>query len=202
MAAAANEIEQLIASSFLDLADLLDGSSLWDAPSMCEGWRVREVVAHVTMAARYDEPTFMAMLQEDGFDFTQLSNRVAAADAQLPEATLLANLRDPAQHAWTPPGGGPAGALNHIVIHGLDVTGANDVPPVASEAALRIVLDQLTQGGVAAEFGVDVGAMVLRATDIDWSYGTGGDDGRSATAADLVLHLSGRRLSPSRLASS
>jgi uncharacterized protein (TIGR03083 family) len=189
----AKGLEQLIASSFVALADLLDGSSLWDAPSMCEGWRVREVVAHVTMAARYDEPTFMSMLQEDGFDFTRLSNRVAAADAQLPEATLLANLRDPAQHAWTPPGGGQRGALSHIVIHGLDVTGANDVPPAAPETALRVVLDELAAGGVASEFGVDASANVFRATDIDWSFGTTGDV-VSATAGDLILHLAGRRV--------
>jgi uncharacterized protein (TIGR03083 family) len=195
----AEALEQHIASSFVALADLLDGSGAWwDAPSMCEGWRVREVVAHVTMAARYDEAAFMAMLQEDGFDFTRLSNRVAAADAQLPEATLLANLRDPAQHSWTPPGGGQPGALNHIVIHGLDATGANDLPPVASETALRIVLDQLTSGGVGAEFGVDVSDVSLRATDIDWSFGTGSAGVLSATAGDLVLHLAGRRLPADR----
>ncbi|HSU34700.1 MAG TPA: maleylpyruvate isomerase N-terminal domain-containing protein [Propionibacteriaceae bacterium] len=32
----------------------LDGLSTaqWDAPSRCEGWRVREVMAHITMAFR------------------------------------------------------------------------------------------------------------------------------------------------------
>ena len=196
--ATAEELGQHIASSFMSLADVLDGSSLWDAASMCEGWRVREVVAHVTMAARYDEASFMSMLQEDGFDFTRLSNRVAAADAQLPDATLLANLRDPALHAWVPPGGGTLGALNHIVIHGLDVTGANELARVASEPALRVVLDDLTHGGVAREFGVDVTGTSLRATDIDWSFGSAGD-AITATAGDLVLHLAARRVPPNRL---
>ena len=29
------------------------GPAVWDAPSLCEGWRTREVVAHMTMPARY-----------------------------------------------------------------------------------------------------------------------------------------------------
>ena len=197
----AEELGAHVAASFVALADLLDASdaSIWDAASMCDGWRVREVVAHVTMAARYDQPTFMSMLQEEAFDFTRLSNRVSTADAQLPEPTLLANLRDPAMHAWTPPGGGQRGALNHVVIHGLDVTGAIGVAPVASEAAMRIILDDLTHGGVAAEFGTDLTGRTFRATDIGWSFGASGDV-TSGTAGDLILHLAGRRVPAARLA--
>jgi len=35
----------------------------WDTPSLCAGWRVREVVAHMTMAARYPEDELMAELR-------------------------------------------------------------------------------------------------------------------------------------------
>ena len=47
-----------IADEYSALADLLEGAGAgaWDAPSLCEGWRTREVVAHVTMPARYDGP--------------------------------------------------------------------------------------------------------------------------------------------------
>ena len=43
---------------------------MWDAPSLCEGWRTREVVAHMTMPARYSGPAFMAELEAAGGDFT------------------------------------------------------------------------------------------------------------------------------------
>ena len=40
-----------IAAARLDLADLLEGleEAEWDKPSLCAGWRVRDVAAHVAM---------------------------------------------------------------------------------------------------------------------------------------------------------
>src|SRR5205085_8138861 len=111
----------------------------WNTPSLCEGWRVREVVAHVTMPARYREDAFMAELRADDFDFTRLSNRLAARDAELSTDELITNVRDRALHRWTPPGGGYAGALNHAVIHGLDVSVPLGQPPLSSDAAIRAV---------------------------------------------------------------
>src|SRR5437667_3329277 len=107
------DLQPLVTSTYLALADLLDTipAPLWDAPSLCEGWRVREVVAHVTMPARYSEDAFLAELRQDEFDFTRLSNRIAARDADLATAMLLTNLRDATLHQWTPPGGGTQGGL-------------------------------------------------------------------------------------------
>ena len=69
------------------LADLLESAERRrvGAPSLCEGWRTREVVAHVTMPARYYGPAFMAELEAAGGDFTRLSNAVAARDGALPD---------------------------------------------------------------------------------------------------------------------
>jgi uncharacterized protein (TIGR03083 family) len=52
-----DDLQAGVAAEYIALASLLDTLSpdRWDAPSLCEGWRVREVVAHLTMAARYDE---------------------------------------------------------------------------------------------------------------------------------------------------
>src|SRR5579864_1242789 len=109
------DVRPLVAASYVGLADGLEAlpESAWDTPSMCEGWRVREVVAHLTMPVRYTEETFMAELRECDFDFTRLSNRVAARDSALPTGELLGQLRDEALHHWTPPGGGSHGALSH-----------------------------------------------------------------------------------------
>jgi len=51
------QLQPAVAAEFASLADLLAAATdaQWDTPSMCEGWRVREVVAHLTMAARYSE---------------------------------------------------------------------------------------------------------------------------------------------------
>ena len=117
-------LQPAVAAEFDSLADLLTAASdaQWDTPSLCEGWRVREVIAHLTMAARYSEAEFMAELQRCGFDFTRLSNEVASRDAGLPTGELVASLRSEVMQHWTPPGGGYHRALNHVVIHGLDMT--------------------------------------------------------------------------------
>jgi uncharacterized protein (TIGR03083 family) len=178
--------------SYDTLADLLDRRSAadWDTPSLCEGWRVREVVAHVTMPARYDEAAFMAELHEDDFDFERLSPRIAARDADLPIAELVANLRSETLHRWSPPGGDDHAALNHAVIHSLDITVPLGEPRCATDDAIRTVLDDLTGGGVHAHFGTEIEGRHFIATDIDWSYGTGAPVSDTATA--LALGLCGR----------
>ena len=186
-------IPGLVGAEYLALADVLETltPAEWDTASLCEGWRIREVVAHMTMPARYSEEEFMRELRDCGFDFTRLSNQVAARDAGLPTADLVAQLRSEVMRGWTPPGGGYAGALNHVVVHGLDVTVPLGRPAVTSAPALRAVLDGLTAGGVHEHFGVDVGGRRLVATDLDWSYGAG--QAVRGSGQDLVLMLTGRR---------
>src|SRR6202162_4119568 len=123
---AGTDLAAAIADEYLALADLLEAADpvVWDAPSLCEGWRTREVVAHMTMPARYSGPEFMAELEAARGDFTRLSDTIAARDGALPAATLLSGLRSDVLHAWQPPGGGMEGALTHCVIHGLDITEA------------------------------------------------------------------------------
>src|SRR5262249_6391652 len=156
-------------------------------PSLCEGWAVKNVVAHMTMAARYDGPAFMAELAAVGHDFGALSENVARRDGELEFGRLLDDLRSDTMAAWAPPGGGAIGALSHVVIHGLDITSALNRPRTADDQATVLVLAALTGGGVSTHFGVDPTGRLLKATDIDWQSGTG--EPTEATAADLILAL-------------
>jgi uncharacterized protein (TIGR03083 family) len=95
----------------------------WDAPTLCEGWRVREVVAHTTMPFRTSLARTLVELVRAGGDFNRMADRRARHDAAtLPPETLVEYLRANVAHPWTPPGGGVHGALAHDVIHGLDIT--------------------------------------------------------------------------------
>jgi uncharacterized protein (TIGR03083 family) len=193
------ELQAAVANEFLTLADLLDrlGDEAWDTPSLCTGWRVREVVAHMTMAVRYSMDQIWVELRECDGDFTRLSNRVAGRDAALPAHALVGNLRDERMHQWTPPGGGHMSALNHVVIHGLDITVPLGIRRDSPDEALRIVLDDLTRGGTHAHFGFDLDGLSLRATDMDWSFGSGAPIG--GAAGDLVLLICGRELPAGRI---
>ena len=119
-----------VAPTYKRLANLLTATAVdtWDAPSLCEKWLVRHVIAHVTMPARLTPEQFGTEMAAAGGDFTVVSDTVATRDASLPVADLLDQLRSPRLHAWQPPGGGAAGALSHAVIHSLDVTIALDRP--------------------------------------------------------------------------
>jgi uncharacterized protein (TIGR03083 family) len=192
----------LLTSQFLALADVLAGqpADAWDAPSLCSRWRVREVVAHLTMPVRYGPAEFGAEMAAAGGDFGVLSDRVAARDGARTPADLLADLRSPVLHAWLPPGGGMTGALTHVVIHGLDVTLPLGAGRSSTDDAVRVVLDGLGPGGGHAHFGVDLTGRSLVATDLDWRFGGGdGDGARRETAAPagaLAAFLAGRTIPP------
>jgi len=174
------------------LADLLadldtDG---WAADSLCAGWRVREVVAHMTMPYRHTGQAVMAGIAAHGGDFNSFADELARQDtATRSDAELLASLRDNVRHPWQPPVGGQAGALSHDVIHGLDITEPLGLPrPPADRIGLVL-------GGAGprqlAYFGVDLTGRRLVATDTDLVLG----DGPMVTelpAADILLAVAGR----------
>jgi uncharacterized protein (TIGR03083 family) len=170
-----------IATTYAGLADLLEHDDRWDDPSLCEGWRARHVVAHVTMPVRLDAASFGAEMAAAGGDFGVLSDTVAARDSALPVTELLGQLRSPDLHAWEPPAGGSRGALVHAVVHSLDVTVAGGAPPVAPPAALAAVRDVLADGTV---FDVDLTRVDL--------------DDPALHAAHAVALLAGRTLPDGR----
>jgi uncharacterized protein (TIGR03083 family) len=183
-----------LASVLADLAP--DG---WDSPTLCDGWRVREVVAHVTMPFRYPGPRFMLELARSRGKFNVMSDRVARRDARaLSAAQLTAALRDNVQHPWKPPGGGYVGALTHDVIHGLDITVPFGVERRVPAETMRVVLGNVTAAQALKYFGVDLTGLSLEATDLDWAYGSGAP--LRGSAQDLASFLCGRQLPAGRLA--
>jgi uncharacterized protein (TIGR03083 family) len=197
------DLQEKVPPTLTGLAELLDthddaeteAADPWGRPSLCEGWTIAHVVAHVTMPARLTPEQWGAEMAAAGGDFGVLSNTVAERDSALPRAELLEQLRSARLHAWQPPGGGAAGALSHAVIHSLDVTVALGVPTVAPQEAVVAVLDAVTATG-GSWFGVDLSGVRLEATDADWSWGSG--EPLRAPLGDLVSLVSGRTLPDGR----
>ena len=177
-----------------ELAALLGGfpAASFDEPSLCAGWRVREVVAHITMPFRYSTPRFVLEIVRSRGNFNRMADRCARRDATVPVEQLVAALRDNADHRWQPPGGGPEGALVHDVIHGLDITVALGADRHVPLDRLRIVMDVITTPQPLKHFGADLHGVELRADDLDWSFGSGALV--TGSAQDLALVLCGRRL--------
>ncbi|WP_078626649.1 maleylpyruvate isomerase family mycothiol-dependent enzyme [Streptomyces sp. NRRL S-241] len=191
-------IASAVAAERRELADVLDSLTpeQWDAPSLCTGWRVREVAAHMSLGFRTSLPGLAAELLRARGSLHRMTDRTARRDAAaLGTRELAALLRENAGHPWKPPAAGPTGALAHDVVHGLDITVALGHPRRVPEDRLRFLLDAVTPRSLRF-FGVDLTGIRLCADDLDWSHGEGTPV--HGKVQDLLLVLFGRRLPPGR----
>jgi uncharacterized protein (TIGR03083 family) len=178
----------------IELADL--GASLseaeWDTPSLCEGWTVRHVFAHVAAGAKGGGvPTFLGYLVRSGFDFNRASQRLSidVGDRTDPQE-LVQQLRDNASSRKRPPGTTPAGLLAEAVVHGQDMRrplGIERVPPV--ERTVGALWSMVRTGSVLGN-KKRIAGLRLVATDADWSHGEGPEVRGPAEA--LLLATCGR----------
>jgi uncharacterized protein (TIGR03083 family) len=189
-----DDLMPVIAAERRVFAAVLEGLTEpdWDAPSLCTGWRVREVVAHMTMPFRYSPPRFLAELARSRGNFPRMSDRVARRDARAPIGTLLDGWRANVDNTWKPPGGGLPGALTHDVVHGLDITIPLGIEHPVGEPALRVVLDNATSPLNRKHFGIDLTGIRLEADDLDWAHGEG--EPIRGAARHLLMVLMDRRL--------
>jgi uncharacterized protein (TIGR03083 family) len=181
------------------VADLLDAlpAGRWDEPTLCAGWRVREVAAHMSFGFRYPLPRVLKELVRARGSLDRMTDRVARREAvRLSTHEMAAALRENAHHPWKPPVGGFASALGHDVVHGLDISIPLGLDRRVPEDRLRIVLGTASPRGTRF-FGAQLDGVRLEADDLDWSYGTGSVV--SGSAQDLVVLLFGRKLPPGRL---
>jgi uncharacterized protein (TIGR03083 family) len=175
------------------LAALFGGLSpeQWSAPSLCEGWRVREAAAHITMPFRTTPLGYMAGLVRAGFSFNRYADRDARSTAhEKSQAELVDLLRRNIDNPWQPPGDGGAGALSHDVIHGLDVTEPLGLPASPADR-IALVLGSIRPRQLRY-FGVDLDGQRLTATDADVSVGAG-PRVVPMTAREILLTVTGRR---------
>jgi uncharacterized protein (TIGR03083 family) len=164
----------------------------WELPTLCDGWRVREVVAHQTMPFRYSGSRIALELLKSMGQFNRMADRIAKRDAAaLSIEEQLAAIRDNLNNPWKPPGGGLRGALCHDVIHGLDIATPLGLELHIPHKYLRLSIDQVA-GRARNPFGTDLDGTDLRADDCDWTIGSGTP--LHGSTQDLLLVYCGRKL--------
>ncbi len=177
------------------LADLLGEltPAQWAAPSLCTGWRVREVVAHITLAYRHSGLRVIAGIVAARGNFNRFSDRIAHRDtARLSDAELLTSLRANIEHPWRPPRGGQQGALAHDIFHGLDFTEPLGLAGPAPDRIALAIGDPDRRA--LAYFGVHLDGIALEATDTDLRIGDGIPI--PLAAKEIALIVGGRRSIP------
>ena len=178
-------------AALIDDLARLDGSA-WERPSLCAGWTVHDVVAHLVDVARSTRLGFAVDMVRAGFDFDRQNARgIERARGSSPDDTLQ-RLREAATRMSTPIA--PLDTrLVEEVVHGEDIRqplGINHV--YAQEAVVRSLRQQVrtsTTFGGAKEL---VAGVRLVATDAELTIGDGPEV--VGTALALLLTVSGRRV--------
>jgi uncharacterized protein (TIGR03083 family) len=184
------EREALIA----DLGTLTDDR--WAARSLCGDWTVRDVLGHMIATAKMTPPKFLVSMAAAGFRFNNMTAKGVAAEATAKPAEGLANFRGHMKDTTHPPG--PVEAmLGEAVIHSADIRKPLGIPHEYPEDALVRVADFYRASNLIVGAKQRIDGLTLRATDTDWSTGSGPEvtgphlslilamTGRSAALADL-----------------
>lgn len=176
-----------------DLADELEGltAEQWETPSLCTGWKVRNVAAHLAMPLEMGLPKMFVKILAAGFDFNKAADRIARTDSRTgPE--LVETLRTHAAKRFSPPGFGPEAPLTDVFVHGQDIRRPLGMTYSLPDDQARIILDLLVTPKATKAFSKKgtIDGLQLRASDLDWNHGSGPEVSGSAEA--LIMTLTGR----------
>ena len=152
-----------------DLAQLHEDQ--WAHPSLCPGWDVRDVAAHLLMPFELGVAGLFGRMFAARFNFDRLALRWARNDRRTP-AELLRALAATSTEAFNVPGAGSLAPLCHLTIHAYDIRGPLNIDTPISPDAARPVLDDITGGKHAVPAALLAG-LRLEATDAAWSFGQG-----------------------------
>jgi uncharacterized protein (TIGR03083 family) len=182
------------------LAALLENltDDQWNTPSLCDGWRIKDVAAHVALAPQAPSP--LAMVVEGvraGGRFHQMNHDVSVRHAERPGADLVAELREHASSRKLPKVTNYRNILFDVLVHGQDIAiplGIRREMP--KDAARAGIVRVWTMGW---PFGVKRPLKRFRftATDVDWAAGDGPEV--SGPVEALLLLLTGRPAALPRL---
>lgn len=182
----------MIAEQRRDLAELLDGltDEQWETPSLCAGWRIREVVAHLVMSFSLPTWRFGLLLAARLGNFNRVMDERARAERR-PNRELADALRDNADTRFLPPGPKPhARMLSDVVVHGQDIARPLGVTRQVPPAHAEVVLTLLTNRAMQRFFGRVTGGLSFASTD-GWRWGEGPEvTGTSSALITTLAHRS------------
>lgn len=169
-----DEVWQAIDSERRSLADLLNDLSAeeWETASLCDGWRVRDVAAHLTLAHMSTVPATLALLRARG-NLNRMICDTAVAQARLPTGQYAVMLRGMVGSRKKAPGITDLEPLIDVLVHGQDMAiplGRTRPMPVRAAAAAATRAWSMRWPFHAQR---KLSGLRLAATDHPWSAGQG-----------------------------
>jgi len=163
----------------------------WSTPSLCDDWTVREVLAHLILAARPPLRRYAAEGIRARGDFDAVNRTLASHDARrCATDELIDEYRIALEHRFSPPGWPAAAPFSDIVLHSLDVRiplGLPDERPAAHYEPVMALLHSRMGRSFTGERRPDVRWV---ATDHPWTLGEGPEV--HGAMVDLVVAAAGR----------
>jgi uncharacterized protein (TIGR03083 family) len=169
----------------------------WDTPSLCLGWDVHDVLAHLIDTAMTTRLGFIRRLFRAGFDFDKDNAAGVAAHRCADPTVTLAGFRGVLMRTSTPPAA-LSTRLVEAFVHGEDIRRPlgmrGDYPPmhVADALAYQVRTSVKMGGGKEHSAG-----FRLVASDASFKHGEGHEVRGSAIA--LLLAVSGRPVDANEL---
>ncbi len=182
-----------VAAQRRQLADTLDTLDVqeWNAPSLCAGWLVRDVVGHLLSILEIPMGRFVLnVIKARNFD--AYADRIAREIGARDLLALATAYRAASDRRFAPPIVGPIAPLADVLIHTRDIERPLGRPSRLDPTALRTVLEYAC-GGKARGFVPPSRTKDLRfeAGDLDWSIGSG--PSVVGTGEAILLAVTGRR---------
>ncbi len=170
-----------------DLASLTDDQ--WATPSLCTGWTVRQVLGHMTATAAMTPGKFFAGLAGSGFRFQAMAQKLVGRECEGGPADTLRRFGDQVDSSTHPPG--PVDSwLGETIVHSEDIRRPLGISHGYPLEAVTRVADFYRGSNLLIGGKKRVADLTLRATDVDWSAGTGPEVAGPAIA--IVLAIAGR----------
>jgi uncharacterized protein (TIGR03083 family) len=173
------------------LAADLDGldDERWSTPSLCEGWSVRDVLAHMAATAKISPLSFFPKLVGSGFSLSRMQEKDLAHERGPSPGDTLAGFRDVVTSTKHPPG--PTVTwLGETVVHAEDIRRPLGMAHSYPVDALVQVADSYKRSNLVMGSKRRIEGVALRATDTDWSNGDGPE--ASGPMLSLLLVIAGR----------
>ncbi|MFD8754551.1 maleylpyruvate isomerase family mycothiol-dependent enzyme [Kitasatospora sp. NPDC059577] len=177
-----------------DMEGLTPGQ--WATPSLCVGRTVQDTLAHMAATARMTPAGFFLKLARSGFRFEAMTAReIAELTAGTPADTLDA-FRARLDSVSHPPG--PVDSwLGETVVHAEDIRRPLGIVRAYPTEALTRLADFYRRSNLIVGGKRRAAGLTLRATDADWTAGTG-PEVRGPILA-LLLAVTGRRIAHGEL---
>jgi uncharacterized protein (TIGR03083 family) len=175
-------------SAFADDLAALDDAA-WNSPSLCVGWTVRDVVAHLTAGASVGRWAWLRSIVAARFDADVHNARRMAEHRGADPADTLRRFRAVVD-SRVAPSGDTAAWLGEIVVHGQDVRTPLRIPRTPSVAAATAVARFFATRNFTVSGRTVARGLRLEATDGPFARGDG-PAVRGRTLA-LVMVMAGR----------